>query len=324
MDEINRVTAVTPGTLTALVLLSHSHRGLSHEHVVERAAALLSLLLESGVRCVEALATPAGTLRASSIREALQLFADGELVEIHATGESSAAREQRRKSRQQAGPGSFYVVPDAKRLALDTSKNIVIHFFVPAALLALAWSAGSTSDKSLDAVKSRFCELRRLLLHEFRLGNKEDADPLFNRTLAQFIELNLAKLRGDQLSLGTSFADVPAEKWLLILGEILVNYLEGYRVAARSLSLVLKQPLPAKEFFKRALAVGNRMYFAGELSRREAITNPILRNALASFSDQDWAELRSEKVAVTEAMGTQSAIDRLEASISRFVEGLGH
>ena len=30
MDEINRVTAVTPGALTALVLLTHTRRGLPH------------------------------------------------------------------------------------------------------------------------------------------------------------------------------------------------------------------------------------------------------------------------------------------------------
>ncbi len=82
MDEINRVTAVTPGALTALVLLSHSHRGLSHDVVIHRAGALLTLLNRAGVRTVEATATPAGTLRPSAIREALQLFADGELVEM--------------------------------------------------------------------------------------------------------------------------------------------------------------------------------------------------------------------------------------------------
>jgi len=324
MDEINRVTAVTPGTLTALVLLSHSHRGLSHEHIVQRTAALLSLLLHSGVRCVEALATPAGTLRPSSIREALQLFSDGELVEIHATGESDVARGPRRKSRQLAGAGSFYVVPESKRLALDTSKNIIIHFFVPAALLALAWFAGPSTENTKASVKARFCELRRLLQREFRLGNKDEADALFTKTLSRFEGLGLIREQQDYLLLGTSFAEISAEKWLLILADILVNFLEGYRVAARALSLVLVQPMPMKEFLKRALSLGNRMYFAGEINRRESVTKAILQNALAAFSDQNWVDLHGERVGIADAMASQSAINQLEASVARFLQGLVH
>jgi glycerol-3-phosphate O-acyltransferase len=324
MDEINRVTAVTPGTLTALVLLSHPHRGLSHEYIVHRTGALLSLLLHAGVRCVETLATPAGTLRPSSIREALQLFADGELLEIHATGESGAARVQRRKNRQQSGPGSFYVVPDSKRLALDTSKNIIIHFFVPAALLAMAWLSGSAPENTTAAVKERFCELRRLLLHEFRLGNKDEAVAVFDRTVDQLKSLDIIRENAEQLSLGGSYAEVPADKWLLILADILVNYIEGYQVAARALSLVLAQPMPLKEFLKRALAIGNRMYFAGEISRRESVNQAILQNALTSFSDQNWVDLHSEKVGVADSCSTQAAVDQLETKIRRFLQGLGH
>ncbi len=322
MDEINRVTAVTPGALTALVLLSHSHRGLSHEIVVHRAGVLLSLLLRSGVRCVEALATPAGTLRPASIREALQLFADGELVEIHAAGESDATREQRRKSLQQAGPGSFYVVSDAKRLALDTSKNIIIHFFVPHAILALAWVAGPQSDNTLSAVRARFCELRRLLLHEFRLGSKDEAEIFFQRGLTECVDFGLIQQNGEHLVLGTARAELPADKCLVMLADILVNYLEGYRVAARALTLVISQPLPIKEFFKRALSIGSRMYFAGEISRREAITKAILKNALVAFSDQNWVDLHGEKVGVADSMSSQAAIDELEANIARYAQGV--
>lgn len=322
MDEINHVTAVTPGALTALVLLSHSHRGLSHEIVVHRAGALLTLLQHSGVRTVEATATPAGTLRPSAIREALQLFADGELLEIYATGESDAAREQRRRGRLQAGPGSFYVVPDPKRLALDTSKNIIIHFFVPQALFALAWLAGTTTDNSIEAVHNRFCDLRLLFTHEFRLGTKADGDQSFQRLLQECLELGFLTREGENLTLGAPYGEVPAVKWLMLLAEILVNYLEGYRVAARALTLALEQSLPMKEFLKRALVTGNRMFFAGEILRRESVTKSILRNALAAFADQHWVSLHGDKVSVTDNTASQTAIDGLEARIVLFLQGV--
>ena len=322
MDEINRVTAVTPGALTALVLLSHSHRGLSHEIVIHRAAALLTLLNRIGVRIVEATATPAGTLRPSAIREALQLFADGELLEVYATGESDVAREQRRRGRLQAGPGAFYVVPDSKRLALDTSKNIIIHFLVPQALFALAWLAGANADDTVSAVHDRFCELRQLFAHEFRLGSKTDGDEAFEHVLKDCSELGCLSREGDKLILGAPYNDLSALKWLMLLAEILVNYLEGYRVAARTLALATEQPLLVKDFLKRALATGNRMFFAGEVLRRESVTKPILQNALVAFADQHLLDLRGEKVTLTEASSTQSAVDALEARIVKYLQGV--
>ncbi len=321
MDEINRVTAVTPGTLTALVLLSHSQRGLSHESVVHRASALLALLSRAGVRVVEATATPAGSLRPSAIREALQLFADGELLEIHATGESDAARESRRRGQFQAGPGSFYVVPDSKRLALDTSKNIIIHFLVPSALFALAWLAGTKPDSTLGAVRARFCQLSQLFAHEFRLGSRSDDEQAFERVLREFTDLGLVTQDGERIALGSPYNDLSAVQWMMLLAQILVNYLEGYQVAARTLSLAIEQPLAVKEFLKRALTTGNRMFFAGEILRRESVTKPILRNALVAFADQHWVDLHGERVAPTERASTRSSVDALEAQIVQFLHG---
>ena len=260
-------------------------------------------------------------MRPSAIREALQLFADGELVEIYATGESDAARELRRHGQLQAGPGSFYVVPDSKRLALDTSKNIIIHFLVQQALFALAWLAGSNTETTTFAVRERFCQLRQLFAHEFRLGSKSDGDQVFEQVLREFTELGVLTRDSDRLALGAPYDALSAVKWLMLLAEILVNYLEGYRVAARTLAFAVEQPLAVKEFLKRALATGNRMFFAGEILRRESITKPILQNALVAFADQHWVDLHGEKVALTENAATQSHIDDLESRIVQFLQG---
>ncbi len=244
------------------------------------------------------------------------------LWKCYATGESDAAREQRRRGRLQAGPGSFYVVPDSKRLALDTSKNIIIHFFVPQALFALAWLAGTNAENSVSAVHERFCELRLLFTHEFRLGTKAEGDQAFDQVLGEYKNIGFLLQDGERLTLGAPYHDVSAVKWLMLLAEILVNFLEGYRVTARTLALVLEQSLPVKEFLKRALATGNRMFFAGEILRRESVTKSILQNALAAFADQHWVDLRGEKVTVTDKGATQSAIDLLEARIVHFLQGV--
>jgi glycerol-3-phosphate O-acyltransferase len=82
MDEINRVTAFSPGALTALVLLSHDQRGIAHNELLARSSRFLSVALSLGARVSPALATASGTLRPEAVREAAQLFADAGLVEL--------------------------------------------------------------------------------------------------------------------------------------------------------------------------------------------------------------------------------------------------
>src|SRR4029079_9870482 len=82
MDEINRVTAVTPGALAAIALLSHHRRGQPHEKLLVRCERLLGTLRKLGARTIPALTNPGGELRAEAIREAAQMFADGEMVEV--------------------------------------------------------------------------------------------------------------------------------------------------------------------------------------------------------------------------------------------------
>jgi glycerol-3-phosphate O-acyltransferase len=178
MDEINRVTAVTPGALTALVLLGHDQRGLAHDELVARAERLLVVLDQLGARKSPALNTPTGALRAESIRESLQMFADTELVEIHLP-----ARVPGAVRRGQAGPGAFYVVSNDQRLALDTSKNVIVHFFVERALVALALLAAPDPPPDLEWVRERVRALSRLFKVEFRFRADLPFESIFAETV---------------------------------------------------------------------------------------------------------------------------------------------
>src|SRR5262249_14720738 len=50
MSEINRVTAVTPGSLVAMALLCHGGRGLAHMDLCEQCARLTALVRRLGAR----------------------------------------------------------------------------------------------------------------------------------------------------------------------------------------------------------------------------------------------------------------------------------
>ncbi len=289
MDEINRVTAVTPGSLTALTLLSHRQRGLQHEDLVTRAGRLLDLLESLGVRKSPALRTPSGALRPESIREAAQMFADTELLEIHVPGSGAEAM----RSKRDAGPGAFYVVVQNKRLALDTSKNIIVHFFVERALVSLAYAACG-ADPNVDELRTRVQELSRLFKFEFRFRADKPFDRIFEETLGAMAEAGELVKEGGTLRPGRGHHGWQGSEWLENYAAILVNFVEGYLIAARGLQKLSKASLSEKDFVKRALVLGQEMFLAGEISRPEAISKPLFQNALQAFVDHGYLVHRQD------------------------------
>jgi glycerol-3-phosphate O-acyltransferase len=324
MNEINRVTAVTPGALTALALLSHASRGLSHEEMVSRTRWLLNLLNGDRARMTTATATPSGTLRPDAIREALQLFADAELIEIHHTvGEAEPGTKRRSKGQSVAGTSAFYTVPDGKRLALDTSKNIIIHFFVERAILATVLLTSASGEHANDDVWRRFQELAHLLQYEFRIPTGDRLRVAFDNTLAEFVAIGILPDSGaDTSGLGPESVGATAEQWLMVLSAIIVNYLEGYRIAARALSAVIGSSLSERDFVKRALVVGQRMFFAGEITRREAASKPIILNALLAFAANKFVVLQSEQVTLDDEHRSQPEVDELEERLKGLLRGI--
>jgi glycerol-3-phosphate O-acyltransferase len=280
MDEINRVTAVTPGALTALVLLGHDQRGLAHDELVARAERLLVVLDQLGARKSPALNTPTGALRAESIRESLQMFADTELVEIHLP-----ARVPGAVRRGQAGPGAFYVVSNDQRLALDTSKNVIVHFFVERALVALALLAAPDPPPDLEWVRERVRALSRLFKVEFRFRADLPFESIFAETVQKMRTALEIELVSGRLRPGPGHHGWSGEDWLGCYAALLASLIEGYRVGARALRLLEKGPLAEKDLVKRALTVGSEMFLAGEIERREAVSKPTLENAFESFTD---------------------------------------
>jgi glycerol-3-phosphate O-acyltransferase len=312
MDEINRVTAVTPGSLTALVLLTHRQRGLSHEELLVRAERLLAMLTRMGARSSPALRTEAGTLRHESIREAVQMFADTELVEVHA--QSQGAEGRRRAT--QAGPGAHYVVDEAKRLSLDTSKNVIVHFFVERALVALAML--SSEDTSLGAVRERVRALSRLFKLEFRFRADQPFEAIFAETCQRMTEAQELAVIDDRCTAGAGHDGFCGAEWLELYAGILVTFVEGYRIAARGVLMLERGPLGEKELVKKTLALGGEMFLAGEISRREAISKPTLKNAYQAFVEQGFLLHRDDYFLAPE-YSAPGAARKIEETIASYL-----
>lgn len=312
MDEINRVTAVTPGSLTALVLLTHRQRGLSHDELLARAERVLGVLTRMGARTSPALRTENGTLRRDSIREAVQMFADTELVTIHLPAQGADSH----RSDGVAGAGAHYVVAEEKRLSLDTSKNAIIHFFVERALVALALL--SSDDSTTDAVRERVRALSRLFKLEFRFRADQPFEAIFEDTRRSMAEALEIETQGGRYVPGAGHDGSSGRDWLELYANILASFLEAYRIAARGLIALERGPLGEKELVKKTLALGNEMFLAGEIERREAVSKPTLRNAFQAFAEQGFVLHRDTYLLAPDYAGPE-AVRGIEAQIASYL-----
>jgi glycerol-3-phosphate O-acyltransferase len=319
MDEINRVTAVTPGALTAIALLSHHRRGLPHEKLLRRCQRLLSTLKLEGARFTPLVLTSEGELRVDSIREALQLFLDGEMLAGHAPMELGGRRLRKPK----AGPGHVYTIPEQKRIELDTTKNIIIHFFVERALVATAMLSSSDSRIERSVLRERVQWLSRLFKHEFRFRADAPFDTIFDETLARMRTAREVEFDGESVVPGDGHDAWNGHQWLMTYAAILRNFFEGYRIAARALLTLFDENQDDKDWIKRALATGNRMYLAGEVERPEAISKLILTNALESFLELGFVRRKEGKLCLVDDYAASTQVRDIEDRIALYLEREG-
>jgi glycerol-3-phosphate O-acyltransferase len=304
MNEINAITAVTPGSLVATALLSHEKRGLPHAEMVETCQRLARTLHGLGARFSPSLAEAGsgpGAIRTEALREAIEMFARAQHVRMHRVGDEV-----------------IYVVPSEARLSLDLAKNAIIHFFASRALIATALMATPGPPLPLGTVRERVLALSRLFKYELTFR----ADAPFERIFEEEVggmeaggEIARVVLRPSEGAGGLLPKGDFGREQVELYAQLLQNFLEGYRVAARGLTSLLRGSLPTKDLVKRAITAGERMFLAGEIARREAVNRPLLENAYASFVDQGYVARKGNDSELNESYATASAVATIESRI---------
>jgi glycerol-3-phosphate O-acyltransferase len=319
MNEINAVTAVTAGSLVATALLAHDRPGLAHGDLVDTCDRLSRTLRRSGARFSASLADrgPSSHVRAEALRDAIELFARAGNVNTH-----------------RVGSDTIYVVPAASRMSLDLAKNGIIHFFAARALIATALlsqpgpplpatphpDGPSAAGAAVEwvAARERVLALSRLFKYEFMFRSDAPFERIFEEEiLGMQRDGELGSSSGAPGSVVLLAPEGPSGRdQITLYARLLENFLEGYRVAARGLAALLRAPLANKDLVKRALVAGERMVLAGEISRPEAVSRPLIENAYTSFVDQGYLARDSGKVTLTESYATAGAVATIESRIA--------
>ena len=350
MEEINRVTAVTPGALVATVLLCHPRRGMPHAELLARADRLLLLVRSMGARVTPAVTDERGALSEKAIREAAAVYVRAGLLRRHVPGDTlTHVRERRlgpgatRAPKPRADEGEpIWIVPEERRIALDIPKNMIVHLFVQRALVAVALGArrsaivpvsgpastrpGPLTEMGADpaSVLDRARRLARLLRYELNLRADASYDARFAATLAEMKACGeVAETDDHALVPGAGHDGLDGRGWLLFYGAVVKNFLEGYRIAARALRALAADPAETphdpNDFVRYALRIGEQMFLGGEIERAEAVSRPLLENALHAFRDLGYLARDAESVTLAPGHTDEDATYAIEAEIAAYL-----
>jgi glycerol-3-phosphate O-acyltransferase len=318
MSEINRVTAVTPGSLVALVLLCHGGRAMPHIELVERCRRLGAMVRRLGARTAPSLMGEDGTVRPEAIREALAVYVRGGLVRQHVPGDTLTSKA-RKQDRIYAGDDVLYSIPSERRLLLDIAKNIIVHLFVDRGLVSVALLASPGPPLARAELCERVRSLSRLFKFEFMFRADAPFEVIFDEvTNAMQAEGELAFVDG-RMSFGGGHDGVDGRAWITFYAAVVRNFLEGYRVAARAARSLVKGPLAQKELCAKALRLGEQMYMAGEIERSEAVCQPLIENAFTAFVDQGYLVRTDGKLTLAPSFASDSTSLAIEARITGYL-----
>ncbi len=319
MSEINRVTAVTPGSLVAMTLLCHGRRGLPHVELVDHCRRLVLLVQRLGARTAPSLTRSAGDMREPAIREAAQIYVRGGLVRQHVPGDTLTGAA-RRRARIYTGDDVIYTVADDQRLMLDLSKNVIVHLFVDRSLVSVALLSPPGPPAPRAQVRERVQSLSRLFKLEFMFRADAPFEQIFDETVGDMADHGeLRAGDGDTLALGPGHDGLDGRGWVTFYASVVRNFLEAYRVAARSARVLARGPLTEKELAQRALRIGEQMFLGGEIERSEAVSQPTLENAFAAFIDQGYLARHEGKLALAESFASEEAAGTIEARVASYL-----
>lgn len=313
MNEINRVTAVTPSALVATTLLTHGQRGIAHADLVAGAERIARMLHEHDARFTPSLLldAPTFTIRHAALREALELFHRAGHVETQEPGVPVGETRERPKP----GPNAIYVVPDVARLSLDIGKNLLVHFFVSRAMIATSLVAADGEELAHDALAERVQALSRLFKYEFQFRADASFETILEETIEAMRTCGEISRDADVVRLaraGESRARV------LLYTRMIRSFLDGYRVAARTIAALVKGPVAPKDLAKRAITVGERMFLSGEIECREGVSRPVIENAFLAFVDQGYVGRSEGKYVLAESFANPDAVRTIEGRIAAY------
>lgn len=268
--EINNVSVVTPFSLVSSGLLSQDRRGISHDELTDILNEYYEYLITRNVKFAATFAH-----RERAIIDALNIFTESEIISrIEAEEEEEEMREV------------IYTLDDQKRLNLEYYKNTILHFFMPLSFVATSILESRDDLMPISRILADYKFLKRLLWNEFIFDERKDDLEEVNSVLAY---LNGRKMTVPAERDGQACIEVKGKgrTKLKPFAGLINNYIEAYWVVIKSFPYLKKKAQNEKEWLKKIMDLGDRMFKRGEVLRAEALSQSNYQNMIRFLEDAE-------------------------------------
>jgi glycerol-3-phosphate O-acyltransferase len=167
-------------------------------------------------------------------------------------------------------------------------------------------------------VRERVQSLSRLFKLEFMFRADAPFERIFDDTVGDMAALGELSA-ADTLAFGPGHDGLDGRGWVTFYAAVVRNFLEAYRVAARSARVLTRGALTEKELAERALRIGEQMFLGGEIERSEAVSQTTLQNAFAAFVEQGYLKRQEGKLALAESFASEEAASTIEAKVASYL-----
>ncbi len=253
--EIHRATPVTPSTVAAVVLLSHDRRGMQVREFGRRCRFLMNFLEARGAMFSNSLTSEPR----DALDEALRRFADTKLVQVF---------------EEEDGDDIIAIVPE-RRLTMDYYKNNIANHLAGGAMAAVATGA---SGRPRAEVADRYGQLADLLSIDFRSDPDADRDTRVDEALSELERADVVTVVGEDVR-------VTGDRRAAFFRAMLTNLLESYLVTIRGVAVLARDPMNEKKLLDRLQKEGRKLYMTEDVTRYEAISKAVLRNAVRRYRE---------------------------------------
>jgi len=319
--EISLLSLVTPTALVSTALLVTGRRTVDRRIVDGICQWLLERLRSNGARISRTLVAPQTEEGADVAR--------AELLHLRSDGLEKALLLLARDGKIQIGgprDAPAYQVPEERRLSLAYYRNGLINFLTAESIVAravLTADDGAGEPVARERVMRRARLLSRLFKHEFVYQVEQSFDEIFDETVAR---LDGWALVSDEQGL-TVAPTGRLEMELLSL--LLQDFVDAYWGAARSLEVLLTGPVGRKALMGRMSDLADRLFYRGEIGRREVCSKTLFFNALAALLDMGvltesvGRSRQGPPVALAEGYDQPDTLDTFVQSVTS-LRGPGH
>lgn len=266
MNAIDRLSLVTPQSLTAGALLAGGREIVTRGELAFRTDASLALLASQGTPLADSL----DQSPASAISGALHYYRGRKFIQEV----DDQAKEQRRQ-------GDWRIVEN-RRQALDFYKNTTICHFIPAAFTALAILEKDAFQFSATDLHNTYRRLQDLFSEEFNPDPNHPPAYIVRKTVKAFIDN--AMLVPHPAMPDTYNLSSEGFRKLVFLAGAIEPFLESYRTALVYFAKNRRNHHDKAKMLKKMLAIGNRMLRQGEIRLKESISKANYANAINFFA----------------------------------------